>query len=32
VTLIDEACTDQEGRRVDKQLGLWRLTDLPPLR
>ena len=32
VTLIDEACSDQEGRRIDKQLGLWRLADLPPSR
>lgn len=32
VTLIDEAGSDQEGRRVDKQLGLWRLADLPPSR
>ena len=27
--LINEGCTEQEGRFADKSLGLWRVADLP---
>lgn len=27
--LIDERCTENDGQFTDKQLGLWRLADLP---
>lgn len=29
VTLLNEGCTEQEGKYGDKSLGLWRIADLP---
>lgn len=29
--LINEHCTEKQGRYVDKSMGLWRVTDLPVL-
>jgi hypothetical protein len=29
VALINEGCTEFDGRYPDKSLGLWRLADLP---
>ncbi len=29
VTLLNEGCTEQEGKFADKSLGLWRIADLP---